>query len=390
MPLDLPSVLPPLGPQTDPDKVRVAAVVGGMLGAAPARGFGLTADELAAVEDLTAGRVATAETRNRIVNPAMQISQETSGNVSTNGGYPVDQFVFGSNLSGTTSAQKQPVSGPEGLSSLQTNITTAKPSLAAGDYWQLYQPIEGTRVSDFRWGTANAKQVVVRFWAFCTQAGTYTFRIQNGAANRCFMAPFTLAALTYTEITIVIPGDTTGTWPTDTSAGMTIGWGFAAGTTYGAGVAGWQAGNLVQMAGATNLAATASSAFYLSNVGLYCDPLNTGVAPPWVMPDEAEELRTCKRYYRPFPEFTGSLVTTAIFRTIFMLEPPMRIAPTVTMASTTVHIWHVANQAMSGAATISSGTDKIDYYIGITPAFSVSGFPASIAYSANNKLSARM
>jgi hypothetical protein len=253
----------------------------------------------------------------------MQINQEAPGAVTT--GYPVDQFLISGNIA-TINASWQPTFGPEGLAALATTLTTAKPSLAAGDFWQLLQPLEGKRVADFRFGTANAKQVVARFSAVCSQAGTYTFKLANGASNRVFLAPFTLVANTWKEITVVIPGDTIGTWPTDATAGMYYGWGLAAGSTYNAGVAGWQGANAVQMAGHTNLAAPANANFFVTNVGLYLDDQNTGVPPPWVMPDEAQELAACQRYWRVY---IGIIVDTAATSQSGVLAPVMRIAPAI-------------------------------------------------------------
>lgn len=50
MPLDVPTSLPPVGKQTNPDEARVAVVIGGQLASAPARGIGLTDDELAFIQ----------------------------------------------------------------------------------------------------------------------------------------------------------------------------------------------------------------------------------------------------------------------------------------------------------------------------------------------------
>jgi len=273
----------------------------------------------------------TAQARNRIVNPAMQINQAVPGPVAS--GYPVDQFLISGNVA-TINASWQPTFGPEGLAALAATLTTAKPSLAAGDFWQLLQPLEGKRVADFRFGTANAKQVVARFSAVCSQAGTYTFKLANGASNRVFLAPFTLVANTWKEITVVIPGDTIGTWPTDATAGMYYGWGLAAGSTYNTGVAGWQGVNMVQMAGHTNLAATANANFFVTNVGLYLDDQNTGVPPPWVMPDEAQELQACYRYYWNNPSYNLALyayVQDFTYRQAYGQFPvKMRVAPAMT------------------------------------------------------------
>jgi len=276
----------------------------------------------------------TAQARNRIVNPAMQINQEVPGAVAS--GYPIDQFLVSGGIA-TINASWQPTAGPEGLATLATTLTTAKPSLAAGDFWQLLQPLEGKRVADFRWGTANAKQVVGRFMAYSSQAGTYTFKIANNTSSRVFLAPFTLVANTWKEITIVIPGDTAGTWATDNSLAMYYGWALAAGSTYNTGVAGWQGVNMAQMAGHTNLAATANANFFVTNVGLYLDDQNTGTAPPWVMPDEAQELAACIRYYTKHLNLTASGIATAASQTIFfdtILSTPMRVSPAVNVSNT--------------------------------------------------------
>jgi hypothetical protein len=240
--------------------------------------------------------VLTALPRNHVTNGGMQIAQETAGAVAS-GGYPVDQFVVLSAIA-TVSAQWQPTSGPDGNEALGTSLSTAKPALAAADGWQVYQPIEGLMIEDFLWGTPKAKQVVARFMAFATVTGTFTMRISNAAANRHFYAAFSTVANTYREIVIPIPGDTAGTWPKTNAVSLLMFFGLAAGANFNTGVAGWQGGSaMVQMAGQTNLAATAGAAFYVTNVGLYLDPDVTGRAPPWEMPRYDDELVRCMRYW---------------------------------------------------------------------------------------------
>ena len=344
MPLDLPSVLPPLGPQTEPDKVRVAAVVGGMLGAAPARGFGLTPDELTALQNIDAtieaaiDATATAETRSRIVNGAMQISQErgdTAGGPTGvfSGFYPADQWLPVINMSGTMTAQRVQSVTPNGsVNRIRLTVNTADASLAAGEYATFSQTIEGVRIADFRWGSVSAKQIALRF-GFKAPAGTYCAHVRNGAFNRTYLANFTIAAgqaNTDTEQVLVIPGDVTGTWPVDTGGGMTVGFSIAAGTTY-QGVAGWQAGNFHNTVSGNNGLATAGAVFELYDVGLYLDPLATGIAPPWVMPDEAEELRACQRYWHQTYTMYYSHVTNAFgYGTTNNTVVPPRAAPALT------------------------------------------------------------
>jgi len=237
----------------------------------------------------------TADSRNRIVNGAMQISQENATTAVGSGLYPVDQFQMSSPIA-TVVGQKSGLSANLGAA-LNTRITTAKPSLAAGDYWQFITNVEGINVSDFRWGFPSAKQAVLRFWVLSGVAGTFTCALKNSDVSRVFAAPFTVEASVWKEVVVIVPGDTTGTWLTDTGIGLKIHWGLAAGSTYSIGVPGWSTANGVQIAGQTNLAATAGANFWIADVGLYLDPDNTGVAPKWQMPDEAEELRACQRYW---------------------------------------------------------------------------------------------
>ena len=304
MPLDIPTSLPPLGDQTEPDQVRVAAVVGGQLGSAPARGFGLTPDERAALETLTAGGSATAQTRSRIVNGAMQISQELakeSGNgVVSVIPYVADQWVMNA-VTGATAAL--------GICTASTTVpgvnwrlhlyagATPDTSIAAGDIARIYQPIEGIRIADFGWGTASAQQVILRFTARSTMAGTFCVSLKNSTGLRSYVKNCVLtAANADQEFTLVIPGATTGTWLITTAVGVYLEWDIMSGTN-NQGVEGWQAGNFGATSAISNFFGTANTSFYLSKVGLYIDPNNTGVAPAWQMPDEAEELRACQRYW---------------------------------------------------------------------------------------------
>jgi hypothetical protein len=72
---------------------------------------------------------------------------------------------------------------------------------------------------------------------------------------------------------------------------------FASGATFLSPAPGWQAGNFLAPPGITNGAAVTGNTLYLRNVGLHLDPLATGMPPAWTMPDEAQELAACMRYY---------------------------------------------------------------------------------------------
>lgn len=305
----------------------------------------------------------TAETRNRIVNPAMQISQE-NGNTAGNaqGYFAADQWMYG--CAGTVIPMTQRVQSVTLNGSkdrYRITINTADAALAAGDYLESFQPVEGIRVSDFRWGTASAKQAILRF-GWRSPAGTYSIALGNGTspATRVYLANFTISAgqaNTDTEQVIVIPGDTTGTWATDTSAGMRLQFCIAAGTTF-QGVAGWNAGNFLGTAANTNGLATAGAVFELFDVGLYLDPLGTGVPPRWQMPDEAEELQACKRYWEKTGAygclFMGNVTTGVGYTNGGRWQVQKRATPAVTGINFT------GNGFPNAVGTFSGGVD--DYY----------------------------
>ena len=258
----------------------------------------------------------TAETRNRIVNGAMQVSQENGNTAGTGTAYYMaDQWYVGVTSTGAIGGYRVASVTPNGsVYRLRVTVTTADTSLAAGEYLQITQKLEGSRIADFRWGTASARQVVARF-GFRAPAGTYTFRLGNGVVDRTYLKNFTITvgqANTDTEQVLVIPGDVTGTWLTDTSLAAYIGVGLAGGTTFQGTDGAWQSGSPFVTAVTSNGLGVISQNFELYDVGLYLDPLNTGVPPRWQMPDEAEELKACMRYFQYGDQMVIGTITTML------------------------------------------------------------------------------
>src|SRR6186713_1006393 len=92
------------------------------------------------------GPPGTAQTRNRIVNGAMQVSQEWGNSLLGPGSalatYAADQWQGVSSTSpGTAQQQRVQVVTPNGSQNrVRVMVGTAKAALAAGDYLALYQP----------------------------------------------------------------------------------------------------------------------------------------------------------------------------------------------------------------------------------------------------------
>lgn len=250
--------------------------------------------ELPFTEALAAGA-----RRNRWINGACQISQRNGNSSGTSDGYyPIDRLRvrFVTSAGVITSQRVQSVTPGGAKDRVRITITTADASLAAGEYLYAHTCLEGQDVVDFRWGSGSAKSAVLRF-LFKGPAGTYAVRLSNSASDRSYVALFSPAAANTDEIiTISIPGDTSGTWPTDTSIGMDVCVVLACGATF-QGAAGWQAGNILGTSAVSNGMATGSAAFELGEIGFYLDPGATGIAPAWELPDPAAELAACMRYW---------------------------------------------------------------------------------------------
>ena len=293
-----------------------------------------------AIEAGVVSSVTTAETRSRIVNGAMQHSQENGNTAGTTNTYfPADQWPLFMFSGGAVSYQRVQVVTPNGSKDrLRLTVTTPLASLAAGSWLAMYQNIEGIRVADFRYGLASAKQSILRF-GFKAPAGVYSATIRNSAATRCYVANFTISAgqaNTDTEQVLVIPGDITGAWLTDTGIGMLLTITVAAGSTY-IGVSGWQAAaNAFATASNTNGWATNGNTFELFDVSLHLDPQNTGIAPPWTMPDEAQELAACMRYWQKLTGYIAGYGTAPGFQgRLSTAITPMRVAGALAFSGVT-------------------------------------------------------
>jgi hypothetical protein len=289
---------------------------------------------------VSAGGVAPAPYRNRIINPAMQISQERGTalvDVTTGVAYTIDQWLASlSTTPGGTLRAQQVASATPGGSPFRLRLTAqaADASIAAGDFYALVAYIEGQMIADARFGTASARQIVIRFGVRSSLAGTFGVRFANSASNRSYVTTITIAGgeiNTDLVRTIVIPGDTTGTWLTDTGIGLALAVMLASGTTFQTTAGSWQAGAFLTTSAQTNFMGTAGATFELFDVGLYVDALNIGAAPSWELPAWDADLRAAERYARLVTQsqsFVSAGVGHALATQINF--PQMRVAPVLT------------------------------------------------------------
>jgi hypothetical protein len=270
---------------------------------------------------------------NRIINGAMTIDQRNAGASVTNG-FAVDRFEFQEN-SGSAYTIQRSTTAPAGFTnSLLVTVTTAA-SATAAQVNRLFQRIEGNNIADLGWGTANAQTVTLSFRVRSSLTGTYCIGLVNDAANRSYVAEYTIsAANTWETKTITIAGDTSGTWETGTASGIQVTFDLGGGSNYNTTAGAWAAGNYTRTTNQANFANTNGATFYITGVQLEAG----SVASPFERRDYGRELMMCQRYYYRISAANGSSTYTkygigfarSSTRYDMMLNTPvtMRAAPT--------------------------------------------------------------
>ena len=231
--------------------------------------------------------------KNRIINGAMIIDQRNNGaSVSGTGQYSVDRW-YTSRVASATATFQRSTTAPTGFinSILNTVGTGASPS--SSDTASIQQVIEGFNLSDMAFGTSSAVAFTLSFWTRSSVTGTFGVGFRNGNTNRSYVGSYTInLPNTFEYKTIIVPGDTTGTWATDNTAGLYVNFDLGVGSSLSATAGSWQAGNFYGLSGGTKLQATSGATFYLTGVQLEKGPLATSFdIRPYL-----KELQFCQRY----------------------------------------------------------------------------------------------
>lgn len=288
--------------------------------------------------------------RNRIVNGAMQISQEngTTGGTSDRY-YAADQWYMHRSHGGTSTFARVASVSPAGSPNrLRVTVTAQDTSVAAGDFLAICQDLEGLNVADFMWGTASAKPAVVRI-GMKGPAGTYCVSINNPAFDRSFIAEVVISggeADTDVVKEVAIPAQTGGTWVTSNAIAWTLAICLMAGSDR-QNTAGWQTNSTRYKYATSNqtnwMGNSNSTTFEIFDVGLKMDAEAIGQYGAYEVPDSADELRRCQRYYRRinalhvFTLFAVGLQfsSAGAVYPIFFQDNPMRTAPTFSSSAAT-------------------------------------------------------
>jgi hypothetical protein len=304
--------------------------------------------------------------KNRIINGDMVIDQRNGGAATANtiNGYTIDRWVVNQSVTGKLIAQQNAgsVTPPAGFTNYLGVTSQSSYSVLTSDFYAIGQVIEGFNVADLAWGTANAQTITLSFWVRSSLTGTFGGAIQNSAQSRSYPFTYTISsANTWEKETITIPGDTSGTWLTNNSAGLRLFIGLGAGSTYSGTAGSWSANNFWSATGAVSVVGTNGATFYLTGVQL---ERNTTATPfEWI--PYGTELALCYRYYQQlnFNIDIGAngmgLVATKYSATDSaianaQLLAPMRTTPTITKSQSTARF--VSSGGVATVTGVAAGT----------------------------------
>lgn len=237
---------------------------------------------------------------SRAINGEMAIDQANGGASVTNNSntnkYSVDMWqAQGEPADGVFTMQRITTTPPAGFRySIRTTVTTADASIGAAQSYFLLYTFEGYSLSDFSFGTSDAKQLTLSFYVRSSQTGTYSGAFLNGATNRSY--PFTYvvdAANTWERESVTFTADTTGTWATDNTAGLLVYFDIGSGSTFQGTANAWAAATTVAVTGATKLISTLNATLDITGFQLERGP----VASSFEFRPYPLELMMAQRYF---------------------------------------------------------------------------------------------
>jgi hypothetical protein len=279
--------------------------------------------------------------RNRIINGAMVIDQRNAGAsvTPTNAQYSVDRWkcLLSQSSKYTVQQNAGSVTPPAGFTKYLGATSSSSYSVVTGDYFTLYQIIEGLNVTDLAWGTASAVPVTLSFWVYSSLTGTLGGSVvATGGSNYSYPFTFTVSsANTWEYKTISVPANTFNTINTDTNGAVQVAFNLGAGATFSGTANTWQSGYFLAPTGATSVVGTNGATFYVTGVQLE----KGSVATAFDYRSYTTELQLCQRYAivygrdQNYNEIGGTGFAYSTTKTNIPVSMPVQMRSTPTIAN---------------------------------------------------------
>jgi len=249
--------------------------------------------------------------RNFILNGDMAVDQNKAGGAYSSTStevYSLDQWRYAgaTGSTGVFSVQRVASSAPGFPYSLNNVVTTTQASLAATDNFHIEYAIEANSIPLLQFGTANAVTVALSFWVYASTTGNYSVSLMEGTNSRSYVTTYNVAvANTWQKQTIIIPGDTSGTYQTGVGQfGLKVIWSLGVGSTYSTSTSEtWQGAAYWNKTGSQQFITEAnSSTLYITGVQFEIGKAATNfeyTAPSQML------LNLQRYYFKTFPQTTA-------------------------------------------------------------------------------------
>jgi len=329
--------------------------------------------------------------KNRIINGAMLIDQRNNGASVTaiDAGYTLDRWVTYTSQASKYTVQQNAgsITPPVGYTNYAGITSLSSYTALSTDYFGFVQYIEGYNISDLSWGTTSAKTITLSFLAYSSLTGTFSVALRNSAGNRSYLATYTISsANTWTQISVTIPGDITGTWVTNNGIGVRVWFDLGSGSsTYGT-AGSWGTPTITRTSGSQSIVGTNGATFYITGVQLEIG----STATPFERRLYNQELANCQRYYWRWTctnqtniyFSTAGRVYSNTGATITYPHPvPMRTAPTTNNSANfgTSGAWDYAVTAITTNNGGYAGSPYLSANLNVTGTFATP--PSNVGYS---------
>jgi hypothetical protein len=272
----------------------------------------------------------------------MVMNQRGFSGTPANGAYTLDRYNVLMPVSSKFTVSQSSTAPTGFINSLLVTSSSAY-SVGSTEAFGIQQVIEGYNIADLAWGTSFAKTVTLSFWVYSSLTGTFGGVLQNYASDRSYPFSYTIsAANTWTQISITIPGDTTGTWTTTNSGGIALIFSMGTGSSKSGTAGVWGSTYYASVTGATSVVGTSGATWYATGIQLEAG----STATSYDYRHASVELQMCQRYFTksfaisvaPQNDYDPSIKTTCAaygagdaWGTFMSFPVTMRTIPTVTL-----------------------------------------------------------
>ena len=240
--------------------------------------------------------------RNIAINGAMQVAQRgtsETGVGAADGFFTCDRWgVYQGGTDGRLT-MTQDSSGPSGFAnSLKLDCTTADTSIAAGEYFAIYQRFEGQDVQQIKKGTSDAENITVSFYVKGNASATYAVELFDNDNTRQASQLFSVTT-DWTRVVKTFTADTTGAFDDDNAQSLQLNFWIHAGSNLTSGTLNQTFDsntNANRAVGISSFFDSTDRTFFLTGVQLEVG----SQATPFEHRSFGEELKLCNRYYQEF------------------------------------------------------------------------------------------